>query len=60
MDEHNLSVARMAKQKKKRQNKTKNKQKDHSIKLRAYSISSTKELKKEVLVGVRCQKKNFP
>ena len=58
MDEHNLSVARMAKQKKKRQNK-KNKQKDHSIKLRAYSISSTKELKKEVLVGVRCQKKNF-
>ena len=44
---------------KKRQNKTKNKQKDHSIKLRAYSISSTKELKKEVLVGVRCQEKNF-
>ena len=48
----------MAKQKKKRQNKTKNKQKEYSIKLRAYSIY-TKELKKEVLVGVRCHKKNF-
>ena len=46
----------MAKQKK---DKTKrNKQTNKRIKLRAYSIS-TKELKKEVLVGVRCQKKNF-
>ena len=51
----------MAKQKKKqnkRQNKTKNKQKGHTIKLRVYSIY-TKEVKNEVLVGVRCQKKNF-
>ena len=45
----------MAKQKKK---KRQNKQKDPSIKLRAYGIY-TKELQKEVLVGVRCQKKNF-
>ena len=46
----------MAKQKK---DKTKrNKQTNKRIKLRVYSIS-TKELKKEVLVGVRCQKKNF-
>ena len=43
------------KQSKKR---TKNEQKEHSIKLRAYSIS-TKELKNEALVGVSCQKKNF-
>ena len=44
--------------KKTKQNKAKNEQKEHSIKLRAYSIS-TKELKKEALVGVSCQKKNF-
>ena len=51
----------MAKKKKKTKQtkkRTKNKRKGHSVKLRAYSISS-KELTKEVLVGVRCQKKNF-
>ena len=38
--------------------KTNNKQKEHSIKPKAYSIHP-QELKEEVLVGVRCQKKNF-
>ena len=50
----------MAIQKKKNRqtNKHTNKTEEHSIKRRAYSIY-TQELKKEVLVGVRCQKKNF-